>query len=311
MKDEMKTKMSRMIGKITFGFKKHSPEILIVAGVIGVVTSAVLACKATTKVSEILDDAAEDVDKVHRVLNDETKSQEYSEEDARKDLTLIYIKTGFRFVTLYAPSVLLGVVSLTSIVASNRILKKRNVALAAAYATVDESFKKYRQRLIERYGEATDKELKYGLKAATFEETVTDKDGNQTKATTTVQVADEPNDFARFFDDEHSDAWERNDDYNLMFLRSEQSFANDKLISRGYLFLNEVYERLGFKPTKAGQIVGWIYNPENNPEGDNYVDFGITDLYRKSDSGDGYEETILLNFNVDGPILDKVEANAR
>ena len=74
---------------------------------------------------------------------------------------------------------------------------------------------------------------------------------------------------------------------------------------KGHLYLNEVYDMLGIPRTKAGQIVGWIYD-EEHPVGDNYVDFGIYDSNkpRVRDFVNGYERTVLLDFNVDGNILD-------
>ena len=71
------------------------------------------------------------------------------------------------------------------------------------------------------------------------------------------------------------------------------------------MFLNDVYEMLGIPKTKAGYVVGWIYD-KNHPVGDNEVDFGIFDMEREKnrDFVNGYERTILLDFNVDGNILD-------
>ena len=97
-------------------------------------------------------------------------------------------------------------------------------------------------------------------------------------------------------------------EYNLSFLRSQQQYANDLLQSNGYLFLNEVYEMLGFKPTKAGQVVGWVYNPKN-PVGDNFVDFGMREVYRMNETSDFVEDwdrAVMLDFNVDGNIFDRV-----
>ena len=89
-----------------------------------------------------------------------------------------------------------------------------------------------------------------------------------------------------------------------MFLRNQQQYANDKLRANGYLFLNEVYEMLGIQKTQAGQIVGWVYD-DKNENGDNYVDFGMYDVNRSTcrDFVNGYERSILLDFNVDGSIL--------
>ena len=173
-KTEIMNKATKAFYKVGFTLKKHSPEILVVAGVVGTVVSAVLACRATTKVSEIMTDTKIDVDAVHKCL--ETQSEEdYSREDGKKDLVIIYAKTGFELAKLYAPSVLLGVASITSILASNNILRKRNVALTAAYATLDKCFKEYRGNVVERFGEQVDRELRYAIKAKKFEETVVDE----------------------------------------------------------------------------------------------------------------------------------------
>ena len=311
-KTEIATKVSRKFNKLAFGVRKHSPEILVAFGVAGTVVSAVMACKATTKISTILDKAKEDLEPIHKVQESKKFSEQYTQGDAKKDLAIVYVQTGIRFAKLYAPSVILGTLSLTSILASTNILRKRNIALAAAYATVDRGFKEYRNRVIERFGEEIDRELKYNIKAKEIEEKITDENGKEKTVKKTVMVADDPNqysDYARFFDDGCT-GWEKDSEYNLMFLRSEQNYANDRLKARGYLFLNEVYERLGIKPTKAGQAVGWIYDPDNpKHKGDNYVDFGIYEIDRERSRAfvNGYERTILLDFNVDGPILDSLD----
>ena len=299
-------KLSRALNKVSFKFKKHSPEILVVAGIIGTVASAVMACRATTKVGEIIDDAKEELEKFHTVMNDEKYADKYTEEDSKKDLAIVYAQTGLKIAKLYAPSVILGMLSLSGIVTSNNILRKRNVALAAAYATIDNSFKDYRKRVVERFGEDVDRQLKYNVKAKEIEKTVIDENGKEKKVKTTVDVINpnEFSDYAKCFD-EYSPYWQKNSEYNLMFLRSQQRYANDLLKAQGFLFLNDVYKSLGIDPTKAGQVVGWVYNPEN-PNGDNYVDFGIYDMSdeRKRAFINGYERSILLDFNVDGNIWD-------
>ena len=305
------SKFNGTIGKVGFKFKKYSPEILVVSGIVGVVASAVMACKATTKVSTILEDTKDSVEKIHECENNKelVESGEYTHEDAKKDLAITYVQTGVKLVKLYAPSVALGVLSITSILASNNILRKRNVALAAAYATVDKSFKEYRNRVIERFGETVDRELKYNIKAKKIEAVVKDEEtGKEKKVKKTVEIGD-PNtysDYARFFDD-GCKGWEKDSEYNLMFLRAQQQYANDLLRSRGHLFLNEVYDMLGIPRTKAGQVVGWVYN-KDNPVGDNYVDFGLYDINREvvRNFVNGYERTILLDFNVDGNIWDLI-----
>lgn len=287
--------------KALFKVKKHSPEILVTAGVIGTVASTVMACKATIKLSEILDETKDTVCKIHDAAENDQLKDRYSEDDAKKDLTIVYAQTAVKIAKLYAPSVALGALSITGIVASNNILRKRNIALAAAYTTVDKTFKRYRNNVIDRFGEQLDKELRFGVKAKEIEEVVVDDDGNKTTVKKTVEVADPVSmysDYAKVYDD-GCNGWTKDAEFNLMFLRHTQNQANDLLKRRGYLFLNEVYDMLGFQRTKAGQVMGWIYD-EEHPVGDNFVDFGIynTDIEKARDFVNGIERVIILDFNV-------------
>ena len=293
--------------RVGFQIKKHSPEILLVTGITGVVTSAVMACKATTKVDAIVEESKKSIDMIHEGMEaGNICDVEYTEEDGKKDLAIVYIQTGVKFAKLYGPSVLLGLTSIGCILASNNIIHKRNVALSAAYTAIDRSFKGYRSRVIERFGESMDRELRYNIKTQEVKETVVDEEtGKKKTVKSTVSVVD-PNtysDYARFFD-EYCAGWTKDAEYNLMFLRQQQNYANELLKSRGHLFLNEVYDMLGIDRTKAGNIVGWIYD-EKHPIGDNFVDFGIyvLDNEKARDFVNGRERSILLDFNVDGDIL--------
>lgn len=306
---EIMSTASRTMHRVGFKIKKASPEIMVVAGVVGVVTSTVMACKATTKVNDILEETKKQVNDVHNVLESKNvPADRYTNDDAKKDLAIIYTQTGVKLIKLYGPAVLVGALSITGILASHRILKKRNVALAAAYTTIDKSFKEYRGRVVKRFGKEIDRELRYNIKAQEIEEATVDKDGNETIEKKTVSVVD-PNtysDYARIFDN-GSLGWTKDPEYNLMFLKNQQNYANDKLKAQGYLFLNDVYDMLGIQRTKAGQIVGWVYN-EDDPIGDNFVDFGIYDIYNEKacDFVNGRERSIVLDFNVDGNILDLI-----
>ena len=299
--------------KVKFKLEKHSPEILIVTGVVGVVVSTVMACRATTKVGEIIDQTKDKIEKIHEVEEKESASGEYTKEDVRKDLTIVYAQTGIGFMKLYAPSVIVGALSITSILASNNILRKRNVALSAAFASVAKEFKEYRGRVIERYGEDVDRELKYDLKAKKFDDVITDPETGKDKKVKKNGYSVDPSKisgYARFFEKYYTDEkgnqvlnpnWESNIEYNLMFIKSMENYANDLLKVKKRLFLNEVYEMLGIPATKAGQIVGWVYNPDDESI-DNYVDFGPYSSAISFDDADKFDREILLDFNVDGNI---------
>lgn len=302
-KTEIMKSVNGVASKTVMKLKKHSPEILVMAGIAGTVVSAVLACKATTKVAEILDETKGTLDTIHEGMETGAiNGQEYTTEDGKKDTVVVYAQTGMKLAKLYAPAIILGTLSITSILASNNILRKRNVALGAAYATIDKSFKEYRGRVIERFGEQVDTELKYGIKAKKFEEIEVDPEtGKEKKVKKTVMVAD-PNlqsDYAVYFDSK-SRNYETNPDYNRMFLKAQQAFANDKLQTRGHLFLNEVLDDLDLPRTPAGQIVGWT---KDGPDG--YVNFRIVEVERETEDG-RHEPALLLDFNVEGNIWEKM-----
>lgn len=302
-KTEIMKSVNGVASKAVMKLKKHSPEILVVAGIAGTVVSAVLACKATTKVAEILDETKGTLDTIHEGMETGAiNGQEYTTEDSKKDTVVVYAQTGMKLAKLYAPAIILGTLSITSILASNNILRKRNVALGAAYAAIDKSFKEYRGRVIERFGEQVDTELKYGIKAKKFEEIEVDpENGKEKKVKKTVMVAD-PNlqsDYAVYFDNK-SRNYETNPDYNRMFLKAQQAFANDKLQTRGHLFLNEVLDDLDLPRTPAGQIVGWT---KDGPDG--YVNFRIVEVERETEDG-RHEPALLLDFNVEGNIWEKM-----
>lgn len=307
----MKQEIMNTINKMGLQIKKYSPEIFMVAGVVGTVGSAVLACRATIKAQDVLKMKKETVDIIHNCM--EECPDRYNEEDVKKDLTMVYTQAGVKLVKLYAPAVGLGILSISSIVMGQKILKKRNLALVAAYTAVDKGFKDYRKNVVERFGERVDKELRYNIKAKEVEKTVTDKNGKEKKEKVIEYSIENPSnisEYAKFFDEWTSTEYNKDAEYNLMFLRRQQDYANEKLKVNGHLFLNEVYDMLGIPRTRAGQIVGWI---ADNPDGDGYIDFGIYNLTgnattdeRKTAFVNGLERNILLDFNVDGVIYDKI-----
>ena len=303
--NDILTSVNRTAHKVCLKIKKHSPEILVVVGVAGVITSAVMACKATTKATDVIEEHKKEMDDIHFVS--ETKPEKYSEEDLQKDTVIVYTQTAVKLAKLYGPSVAIGAASIACIIGSHNILTKRNAALAAAYTAVDKTFKEYRNRVVDRFGKEVDKQLRYNIKAKEFEETTVDENGNEKTETVTKDVAEIHNsDYAKFFD-ESCPGWTKDAEQNKYFLLCQQNYANEMLKAQGYLFLNDVYKLIGVPATRAGQIVGWVYD-EKNPVGDNYVDFNIMDINSERARAfvNGYERSILLDFNVDGNILDLI-----
>jgi Family of unknown function (DUF6353) len=275
--------------------QKASPELLFAAGVVGMVGSTVLACRATLKVDKILSESNSKMN-----LANTLQHEDYSEIDRRRDRTLIRYQTAIAIGKQYAPAVGVGLLSIAALTKSNAILSQRATALAAAYTALDKGFREYRARVIKKYGEEADQEFRYGIETKEIEDPETGKTSLQ------VTVPGDPSIYARFFD-ETSLSWDRDPEVNMFFLKSQQNYANDLLKANGHIFLNEVYDLLGIDRSKAGTVVGWLWT--SNGSTDNFVDFGIfnTQSEKARHFVNGHEGAILLDFNVDGVIYDKIE----
>lgn len=305
----MKEKLERIIARGKFCIKKNSPDILIATGIVGIVAGAVSACRATRKIDAIIDEHKRILNDIHSSLKDEEIKKVYSEKDARKDITITYFQTGVKIVKLYFPAIILDAASIVAILTGKSILKKRYSAMATAYKIVDSQFKRYRENVIEKYGKDEDRKLRFGLKDVeekTVGEDGKTKDTKEKKETIDAECLEGYSDYARFFDSS-SAYYEKDPENNLIFLRSTQNYWNNKLKICKRVFLNEVYESLGLPKTKAGQVVGWVYD-ESNPDIDNYIDFGIYDICKSKarDFVNGYESVILLDFNVDGNVWENM-----
>ena len=287
--------VSREIARRGLLASKNAPKTLFVAGVAGSIGSTVLACRATLKLSDVLLETQQDL-QVARSIED----ARYDEKTRQKDVTIIYARSVGKIGRLYAPSVLLGAASIAALTKSHNMLQDRNLALTAAYAAVDRAFQEYRGRVIDEYGEEKDREFRFPTETID----VYDEESGKTEQVSVMSDAAEHSMYARFFD-QLSPSWSKEPEYNLVFLRCQQNWANDMLKVRGHLFLNEVYDSLGIPRTRAGAVVGWVLKGN----GDGHIDFGFWDPKndRARDFVNGREGSILLDFNVDGVIWDKID----
>lgn len=297
--------IARKVAEQGFLANKNSPRILFVGGVVGMVGSTILACRATLKLEEVLDQIDSEKRTAHEAKADVERpdyegTATYPDNELRKDLTIISMRGVKDITKLYAPSVLLGAASIAALTKSHNILQDRNLALTAAYAVVDGAFTRYRERVVDRYGEDVDRDLRYDS------EHVDILDEETGKIVGSTRVVSAPGSrYAVFFDEVSSRNWSVDPDINLLFLRSQQLYLNDRLRARGHVFLNEVYDSLGLSHTEAGAIVGWRWKKGT---GDDFIDFGCWDGGEVvMDFFNGREGAILLDFNVDGVIYDKLE----
>lgn len=290
----------KSVGKV----KRFSPEILMVVGVTGVITAGVLACKATLKLDDVVTKAEDDI---VDVKNRRSENAFETEVDFNKALTKVYINRGFQVAKLYTPAISVGLVGVGCLLGAHGIMSKRNVAMAAAYSAVESSFAEYRGRVVNEVGEDKEKELRYGI--VETEVPVYDESGKQTgtKKLSDVTMGNGGySGYARIFD-ETNEMWSNIPGQNQFFLTNQQNWLNDRLDARGYVFLNDVYKCLGIPVTPAGQVVGWLAsNHEDSKDGQ--IDFGLFEIEKqaKRDFVNGFEKAVILDFNVDGDIHQKI-----
>lgn len=244
------------IDNIVKTVKDKSPEILTGLGVVGVITGTVLACKETKKVDPIIEEHKETLEQIHSVSNSE-KEEVYSEKDKRKDIAIVYAKTGVKLVKLYLPSIAVLGCSIGCIVQSNRILNKRNIGLISAYTGLSKVFEEYRHNIVEKFGEEADVEARYSIKAKNIKGKKGDKEQVYEASEKTAE-----DDTAVFFD-AGSRFWTKCPNTNLMTLRSAEVNINRKLkLNKDHVIsLNEILNALDLPNKPYGRVLGYKYRP--------------------------------------------------
>lgn len=308
--NEISNKVTRLIGSGKIKIKKYSPEALTTMAVVGVIGTAVLASRATLKLDETLEDGRYNVERVKaaHVKGVTPTGEGYSDQDYKRDMAIVWVQNAVAITKLYGPTILAGTATVACVLGSHKILRGRVVALSAAYKILDDQFNKYRDRVREAYSEEDDDAFMHGIVKKETKK-VKDADGKEKEVTKTTVDTEKISQYARFFDESNVN-WSKTPEYNLLFLRNQQNAANDKLHAQGHLFLNEVYDLLGIPRSQAGTITGWTLNKDDSGEyyGDGYVDFGLYDLFNEGarDFVNGYERSVLMDFNVDGVIWELI-----
>ncbi len=300
-KNIVTSRTSRQLLKV----QKHSPVILFAVGVAGMVGTVVLASKATLKVDKILNEHELDKEMSGGLLDaveaGERPGTDYTKEDYQKDMVLLYLRTASKLGKLYAPALACGVVSIAALTGSHYILNSRNVALTAAYAAIEKGYHEYRSRVVNELGEDKDRQFATELEMTEVVET---KANGKTVTTQVATGVKGTSPYAAIFDETNKN-WNRHSEYNRLFIQCQQQYANDLLRARGHVFLNDVRDMLGLERIPAGQIGGWVQGPK---EGDHYIDFGVFrgDTWMAQQFVNGDEQSVILDFNVDGPVWDKI-----
>lgn len=313
----MKTEsLTRNLNKVKNWGKKNSPELLIAGGIIGIGVSVVLACRATMKSAPIVEEAKEELKDLKETkdnlleveVNSDGEIEKSDKKNVKKDTALIYGKTALKVAREYAPSAVIMTFSIAGILGAHKILKARNIALAAAYTTLDAGFKSYRERVSEQYGEETENDIYNGFATEKITVTETDSDGKEVKTKEKIKVADPnlPTPYARYFHPDYSCyAKAGQSDWNYATLLGAQNSATVELRTRGSYTLAQLYRELGFPITPESLVIGWVFDEKGEERGDNVVDLGITECYLKHEDGT-YEKTFVINPNYDGYIANRI-----
>lgn len=284
---------TRGLGRAVLVGKKYAPEILTATGVVGVVTAAVMGARATLKLEDVLNK----IDEGKEVVAHNDEQDGYTPEQRKKDMIYIYTRGTVDIAKLYGPAVTLGVASLAMILSSHGIMRRRNAGLVAAYKVLETSYKEYRDRVAEHIGADEERDLYRGVSR----KEVTEDGKKRTKFEQKVDMMN-LSPYAREFDETNLN-WTFVNDQNLFWLRAQENYANDRLKSKGFLFLNDVYDQLGIPRTSEGQLVGWL---ADGPDG--YVSFDLPEKGGDEELDYLYwaRPSIMLDFNVDGVVYDKI-----
>lgn len=307
---------SNLIQKVKF----RSPELLIGAGVVGLVGAAVVAVRRGVRWHSAA--KAEIVHDLETIKKAEGSPQ-YTREDKVQDYARVIGKGVWSFTQIYGPSVAAGVASVVSILAGTGVLKGRLAAMTSAAATAKVALERYRSRVREKLGEDADYEFAYEVSAKKAK--IKHEDGTKESLVTYHLVPSSgewmaASPYSRLWD-ENAMEWCANRDIQFLTLRSLENHFNQELNARGVVFLNDVYKALGLPMSKDAALVGWIKDYEKpkmaklaaelgRVPGDGMISFGVFE--NESPSARAYlagdDNRVVLDFNVDGVIYDLIPA---
>lgn len=289
--------VTRSFGRAILQSKKQSPHIFFAVGLIGIIGSTVMACRATLKLEKLVDEIQNEFKTIRqdKIRLDKNINGKYDQNEYMRDLTFAYVRGAQKMIKLYGPSAVVGGLSIAALTKSHVQLSQRNAALTAALTAVSNAYEEYRSRVREEFGEEKELAIYQGCLLDDPEEV--DKLGELQKV---GKVSNGASPYGRFFEGNNPN-WQKDPEFNRIFIQLQQNYYNHQLQARGHVFLNEVYDALGLERSQAGAVVGWV----KDGDGDGYIDFGLFDV-TNIDFINGNARGCLLDFNVDGIVYDKI-----
>lgn len=216
-----KADVSKFLTNVKGSLSKHSPEILVGIGITGMVTTTVLAVKATPKALKLIE---------------ETKKEEHKDK-------LTPIETVKATWKCYIPTVVTGVSSATCLICANRIHLRRSAALAAAYKISETALTEYREKVIETIGEKKEDAVREKVNKKRMEENPVSK--NEVVVTKKGDTLCYDALSGRYFKSD------------IDKIKKAVNELNRKMLSWNYISLNDFYDELGLKHIELGDDLGW------------------------------------------------------
>lgn len=229
-----KPNVTKFLNTAKHVMKKRSPEILTGIGIAGMISTVVLAVKATPKAMELIEE-----EKLNRIPED------YEPEKDPKPEGLTTLETVKLAWKPYIPAAITGVASIACIIGANSVHVRRNAALATAYQLSTTALSDYREKVVETIGEK---------KEATVRDKVAKKkiEDNQPSNSTIIMTGKGNT----LIYDSHSDRYFRSD---IDKIRNAVLELNERMVNGNemYISLNEFYDEIGLNHTDVGDSIGW------------------------------------------------------
>lgn len=235
--------MNKLLHRSKLFVDRNAPTILTVIGGIGVVATAVLAAKETPKALEILraakEEKGEELTKTEKVVN---------------------------AAPAYIPAIITGAATIACIFGANALNKQQQAALISAYALLDNSYKEYKKKVEELYGEEVDAQVRAEIAKDHIDE---------------ADISEEDDGKQLFFDDYSSRYFRA----TIEQVQKAEYNLNRTLFMHDYVSLNEFYKDLGLEPIDAGWVTGWARSVNQERHWQEWVDF----IHEKVVMDDGLE----------------------
>ena len=216
-----KSKISVISKDIRTGLSKHSPEILTGIGIAGMITTVVLAVKATPKAMQLLE-------------------EKYGNNNGHPFPKKEVIKTCWK---PYTPAAVTCVASVTCLVGASSVNAKRNAALATAYKLTETALSEYKEKVVEEIGEKKEKVI--------HEKIAHDHIKKNPVSDNQVIITEKGNTLCY---DDVSGRYFKSD---IDAIKSAINEVNRKMTYENYISLTEFYTEIGLAPTSMSDYLGW------------------------------------------------------